>query len=278
VPFSEVQRLTKLPHIAVEMRGFEYFAPMFFMEFNLRRPPLDNKLVRQAIAHAIDRNALIQTAWFGFGKIATSPLPSTMTQFHAGNLPQYPFDPRKAEALLDQAGLKRGADGKRFKITHDFSPLGGDYQRSAEFVKQQLARIGIDVEVRSQDVPGYIKRVYTDRDFDLTNTFFTMTFDPTQGVQRLYWSKNIQVGVPFSNASGYANPEMDRILETAAVENDAAKRRALFADMQRIAQDDLPIFPVFEQQFFTLYNKKVMNHTRHADGIFNSFADVYLAP
>jgi peptide/nickel transport system substrate-binding protein len=56
----------------------------------------------------------------------------------------------------------------------------------------------------------------------------------TVGVQHLYWSKNFKKGVPFSNGSGYANPDVDRLLEAAAVEIDGSKRLTYFTDFQRI--------------------------------------------
>ncbi|MFX7209388.1 hypothetical protein ABTI39_19965, partial [Acinetobacter baumannii] len=84
------------------------------------------------------------------------------------------------------------------------------------------------------------KRTYTNRDFDFMSNGMSHSFDPTVGVQRLYWSKNFKPGVPFSNGSGYSNPEVDRLLEAAAVESDPAKRRELFYAFQVIVATDLP--------------------------------------
>src|SRR5690606_9984933 len=157
-------------------------------------------LVRKATLHAIDREALIKIVWQGQGKAAKGPVASTTPQFFNPDTPQYPYDPKRAEALLDEAGFPRKANGMRFKIFHDFLPYGSDLQRSAEFTKQQLAKVGIEVEIRSQDLASYLRRIYTDYDFDMTNTYFSTMPDPTLGVQRLYWSKNIVQGVPYSNA------------------------------------------------------------------------------
>ena len=87
------------------------------------------------------------------------------------------------------------------------------------------ASLGIDVEIRSQDTAAFLKRVYTDNDFDVTSNFFYALPDPTIGVQRIYWTKNIKKGVPFSNASGYSNPEMDKVIEDAQIEHDRKKRK-----------------------------------------------------
>ncbi len=119
------------------------------------------------------------------------------------------FDVAAANRLLDQAGHPRGSDGIRFKVTHDPLPYGDGLKRGGEFIKNALAKIGVDVTLRAQDFPTYIRRVYTDRDFDFTYNMMSNLFDPTVGVQRLYWSKNFKKGVPFSNGSGYSNPEVD---------------------------------------------------------------------
>lgn len=276
VPLNDVKRLEAGGKFEIETRGYEYLAPMFLLEFNLRTRFLQDKRVRQAIAHAIDQNLVVRTLWYGFGKPATGPVPSVLTQFYTAEVAKYPFDPKRAEALLDEAGFKRGGDGKRFKLIHDFLPYGADYQRTAEYVKQALGKVGIDVEIRSQDTAAFLKRVYTDNDFDLTSNFFYALPDPTIGVQRIYWTKNIRKGVPFSNGSGYSNPEMDKLIEAAQVEHDKKKRREVIHRIQALAQQDLPVLDLFEVRFFTLANRKVQDHTSSAEGVYASFANVWL--
>jgi peptide/nickel transport system substrate-binding protein len=132
------------------------------------------------------------------------------------------------------------------------------------------------VEIRSQDTAAFLKRVYTDVDFDLTSNFFYALPDPTIGVQRIYWTKNIKKGVPFSNASGYSNPEMDQVIESAQVEHDRRKRKDLIVRLQTLAQEDLPVLDLFEVRFFTLANRRVQDHTSSAEGVYGSFASVWL--
>ena len=264
--------------MSIETRGYEYLAPIFMLEFNLANQYLKDKRVRQAIAHAIDKDVVVKTIWFGFGKPAVSPVPSVLTQFHDPTVPKYAFDPKQAEQLLDEAGLKRGAGGRRFKVIQDFLPYGNDYQRTAEYLKQALGKVGIDMEIRSQDTAAFLKRVYTDNDFEMTSHFLYAMPDPTIGVQRIYWSKNIKKGVPFSNASGYANAEMDKVIEDAQVEHDRKKRRELLNRMQQIAADDIPVLDLFEVRFFTLASKRVQNHTSSAEGIYAAYSNVWLKP
>ena len=276
VPLTDMVRIAQNPKLAIETRGYAYMSPFMLMEVNLRKPPLNDVRVRQAIAYAIDRKRLTQIVWLGFGQPADSPIPSSVTTFHSSDIPAYPFDPEKARKLLDEAGLKPGAGGVRFKMTHDFIPLGSDYQRTGEFIKQQLARVGIEVELRSQDLPSFFRRVYTDYDFDTTSLYYGAFADPTQGLQRLYWSKSIQKGVVYTNATDYRSPEMDRIIENAQNETDPAKRKALYLEMQRLAMTDLPVIPLMETRFATISSSRLKNHTISADGVIGgNFADAY---
>jgi peptide/nickel transport system substrate-binding protein len=278
IPLTDMVRIEKNPALAIETRGYAYMSPFMLMEVNTRKPPLGDVRVRQAMAFAIDRDRLTKLVWMNYGKPAVSPIPSPVTTFHSTDLPKYDLNLDKAKQLLDEAGYKAGPDGKRFKITHDFIPLGSDYQRTGEFIKQQLSRIGIDVELRSQDLPSFFRRVYTDYDFDTTSLYYGAFADPTQGVQRLYWSKSIQKGVVYTNPGEYRSEAMDKVIEAAQSENDPVKRKALYLEMQRIAMTDLPVIPLMETRFTTISSAKLKNHTVTADGVIGgNFADVYFA-
>ena len=276
IPLTDLSRLASSPALSIEKRGYAYMSPFILMEVNLRKAPLNDVRVRRAIAHAIDRQRLTQLVWMGYGEPADSVIPSSVSTFHSKDIPKYEFDPEKSKRLLDEAGLKPGAGGMRFKMTHDFIPLGSDYQRTGEFIKQSLARVGIDVELRSQDLPTYLRRVYTDYDYDTTSLFYGAFADPTQGVQRIFWSKSIQKGVVYTNPTDYRNPEMDRVIEAAQNEFDLTKRKALYLEMQRIAMTDLPVIPLMETRFTTVASRKLKNHTIGSDGVIGgNFVDVY---
>ena len=123
-----------------------------------------------------------------------------LKEFHDPTPSPYKLDLKKAEELLDEAGFKRGADKIRFKVPMDFNPIGDESRKVCEFTRAALGRIGITVEIRAQDLSAFSKRIYTDREFDFTYNGHSNLFDPTVGVQRIYWSKNFKKGVPFSNA------------------------------------------------------------------------------
>lgn len=276
VPINELKSMDESADYVVTTDGGEYTAPIFMHELNLRRAPFDNVKVRRAILHAINREALVRIVWGGHGDVATGPIPKTTPQYYKADTVQYPYDPKRAEELLDEAGYPRGKDGIRFTMTHDFLPFGSDLQRSAEFTKQELSKVGIKVEVRAQDYASYMRRVYTDYDFDMTNTYMSTMPDPVLGVQRVYWSKSIVPGVPYSNASGYNNPEMDALWEIAQTEVDDGKRRDAFFKIQDIAQRDLPVLDLFEKKTVTVASAKVKNFSTTAYSPYTSMGVVYL--
>ena len=275
IPFSDLKRVAALPHLAVETRGYDMFAPMHLIEMNTRNPYLKDPRVRQAIMHAIDRRFILANINYGYGKAATGPIQST-SPWHAGEgVPQYNFDVAAANKLLDDAGLKRGAGNMRFKLTHELIP-SSEFSRVAEYLKQSLSRVGIEVEIRASDLGTFLRRVYTEYDFGFTQNFLFMLPDPSAGVQRLYYGPNIRPGVAFANASGYANPALDKLWDAALIESDTARRKAQFAEAQRIIQTDLPILNLFEMAFTTVFNKKVHDHTTGPDGAYGSLAGTWI--
>ena len=277
VPLTDVKRLTALPNVKVETKGYEYFAPMYMMEVNLRHEHLKDKRVRQAMMHALDRKFIAENIWFGFAKPATGPIASSSPFYTTQNVPQYPYDVARANKILDDAGLKRGASNMRFKTTLTFPPIQPEIPRTAEYIKQALARVGIDVELQNIDLATFIRQVYN-WEFDLTQNYLYLLPDPTLGVQRLYISGNIKKGTPFANAAGYENKDVDAAFAAATIENDLARRKELFARVQRQIAEDLPGLNLMEMTFVTLYNTKLVNHTLGADGPYGSFKETYLNP
>jgi peptide/nickel transport system substrate-binding protein len=271
----DVARLEKLPHLGIETRGNEYAPTLYGIEFNLDNRYLANLKVRQAIAHAIDPAVVLNVAWYGLGDPTVSIASPTLKRFYNPNVKTYAHDPKKAEQLLDEAGFPRQG-GTRFRLVHDYQPFGEGFERTGDYLKSALARVGIEVSVRSQDWPAYLKRVYTDRDFDFTNHPFTNMFDPTVGLQRFFTSDNFRKGVAFTNASHYRNPDMDQTFAAIAIETDAARRKALIDRVQDIVAEDLPVIPLMLSRSVTIYSRHVIDHTVDALGVSGNFAGVWL--
>ncbi len=93
-------------------------------------------------------------------------------------------------------------------------------------------------------------------------------------MQRVYWSKNFKIGLPFSNTAHYSNPEVDALLEAAAVEPDEGKRKALFDSFQKIIDTDLPAINLVAWSEIIVANRKVKNYAPGAEGLNGNFADL----
>ncbi|MNS90623.1 hypothetical protein D3C72_1246800 [compost metagenome] len=96
------------------------------------------------------------------------------------------------------------------------------------------------------------------------------------GVQRLYWSKNFQPGVPFSNGAHYSNPNVDRLLEAAAVETDVQKRFALFSEFQKTIIEDLPDLGISTLVNPIVYDKRVNRFFIGAEGLGSNAAEIFI--
>ena len=124
IEFFDVQRFKSQKNLEFTTKGYEYFAPHQWLEMNNRIAPMNDKRFRQAIMHLIDRDAMNKRIYFGNAKVATGPI-SSKTRFYDGKVKRYEFSIEKATALLDEMGLKPGANGKRVEIKYLVPPWRG---------------------------------------------------------------------------------------------------------------------------------------------------------
>jgi peptide/nickel transport system substrate-binding protein len=277
----DVKRLQGLPHIAVTTKGYEMQSPIVELDFNTQKKPFDNVKVRQAIAYAIDRKFVIDNIWFGFGKPATGPISSNFkaTGIYTADVRSYDVanGVEMANKLLDEAGYQKRADGTRFEIVHDITPYGEEWRRFGEYVQQQLGKLGIKVSLRYEDVPTWLRRVYTNYDFELTSNWIQTLADPVIGVHRLYHSKSIKPGTVFVNDSHWSSQETDKLMDEATIETDAKKRAALYHEFQKKVVEASPLVYVLELDFTTVYNKKLQDWLVSPLGLYASFDQAWLA-
>ncbi len=255
----DIDRLSKAPNLFVTPKGNEGTGPLNWLAFNTAKKPLDDVRVRRAIAYAVNRDFIVGKLMGGRAQPATGPIVPT-SPFAEPDVETYKVDLAKSEQLLDEAGLKKGADGTRFNLTIDYLPGGVEQQKNvAEYLRAQLKRVGIALEVRSApDFPTWAKRV-SNWDFDLTMDAVFNWGDPVIGVARTYLSSNIRKGVIWSNTQQYNNPKVDELLNKAAVETDPAKRKALYSEFQKIVVSDVPIYFVNVLPYYTAIDKKLTN-------------------
>jgi peptide/nickel transport system substrate-binding protein len=252
----DVQRARSVPGATVVSDAAAGIGPLIWLAFNCKHPQLSDKRVRQAISYAVDREFVTKTLFAGLHKRATGPIGSA-SPFYASDVERYDFNLAKAGQLLDAAGLKPGANGVRMQLSVDTIPGAADMKTVSEYMKPALAKVGIDVTVRSSpDFPSWARRVSSFQ-YDMTLDSVWNWGDPVIGVHRTYLSSNIREGVIWSNTHQYSNPKVDELLAAAGKERDVARRKALYREFQRIVVDDAPIAFLYEPNFSYAFRRTV---------------------
>ena len=216
-----------MPGIKVYSKGYEGLTYQLVVEINHRRKELADLKVRQAIAHAIDKDFVVKTIFLGYAKPSTGPVPQNDKQFYDADVPTYAFDLAKANALLDEAGYKRGDDGTRFQLKLLPAPYFNETKQFGDYLRQALAAVGIDAQIVNNDAAAHQKAVYTDHAFDLAVAPPVFRGDPAISTTILVKS-GMPDGVPFSNQGGYANAELDALIAKAAETLDADSAHRLY--------------------------------------------------
>ena len=255
----DIKRMASNENLVATPDGYGAIGPLAWVAFNTKREPTSDVRVRQAIAYAVDRNFILNAIFLGTSQEARTGIHPD-SPFYNPDVEPYDVDLDKANAILDEAGYARGDDGMRFKLVLDYG--WASIKPPAEYLKPQLKKIGIDIEVRAApDFPTWAKRI-SSHDFDMTWDVVFNWGDPVIGVHRTYDSKNIKEGVIWSNTQQYENAKIDEIMAAAGQETDPAKRKALYAEFQQILADELPLYPAYTLPYHTVTSKTVMNPPR----------------
>lgn len=204
---------------------------------NNKKPPFDQLKVRQAIAHAIDRKAIIDGASGGFGV----PIGSHFSPANAAYVDltgTYPFDPEKSKALLKEAGFENG-----IKATLKLPPVG--YARDGgQIIASQLRDVGIELEIIPVEWADWLKQVFTEKDYDLSIVSHTEPNDIDIYARKDYYFN-------------YDNPAFDKVIEELNLTSDEARRTELYQQAQKILADDAVNGFLFELPKIGIWDAKV---------------------
>ncbi|WP_219216746.1 ABC transporter substrate-binding protein [Variovorax boronicumulans] len=255
---TSLKRLSANPKAALTAQGYDGIGALNWLAFNLTKKPLSDLQVRKAIATAIDKNFITKALMGGYATPSDGPIVAA-SPFAVPDVVRYPLDLKKAGEMLDAAGYRIGANGERFKLTIDYLPGQDDQQKNvAEYIRGQLKKVGIAVEVRaSADFPAWAKRLAT-HDFDMSMDLVFNWGDPIIGVHRTYLSTNIKP-IVWTNTQSYVNPQVDALLNTAGGITDPTKRKAYYATFQKIVTDELPLLFINQIPYHTVYAKQLVN-------------------
>lgn len=233
-----------------------------YIGYNQNKPIFADKLVRQAMSHAVDRQALIKTIYFGMARPVQSPMFYKRPECDT-TLPIIPYDLEKAKQLLSQAGwtdtdgngvLDKVVNGKKTDFTFNILLNNGNERRkqTALVMVDALKKIGIQANTTSLEWATFLERTRKG-EYDAFVGGWAMNV--TEGDMYQIWhSSSAQLGG--SNYVKYKSPELDKIIETIRGEFDYEKRKELYKQAQKIINEDQPYtFLVSEQQTGGYHNR-----------------------
>ena len=248
---------------------------VYYLNFNVEDPLLRDRQVRQAVALAIDRPAIIAALWRGHAQLADSLLPiSHWARASDASLTQYPHDPARAAALLQAAGFPANKNGVRLTLTLKISTDETTRQLAA-VLQQQMRDAGIAVNIRSAEFGTFyadithgafqmyvLKWVGSNEDPDIFRYMYSSASLPPKG----------------ANRGHYINARIDQLLAQAAAESGPAqevqaRRREEYIGIQKILADDLPSLPLWYPENEVVHTTRVEGVKARGSGNFDYFED-----
>ncbi len=245
VPAAAASRIEDHPDTRLESSGARQYN---FIHWNVENPLFAAIATRQALALATDRQKIVDTLWYGYAGIASSPIVSTVWAHRADPGP-WPHDPARAAALLATQGwqdedgdgtLER--DGRRFSfelLTNADNRLRTD---AAVMIQEDLRRIGVEARVRRLEYTTMVAKL-GEHDFEAVLSAFGM--DTSLDLTYAFHSGSIGDGLNFG---GYSNPEVDRLIEAARSSRDTAEQGRILWQIQGILHLEQPLMFLWEPQ------------------------------
>ncbi|HSI66756.1 MAG TPA: glutathione ABC transporter substrate-binding protein [Planococcus sp. (in: firmicutes)] len=217
-----------------------------YLGYNVESEPFDNKLVRQAISHAIDRQGIIDGIYDNFGIPAVGPIAPGIFGF-TDEIDTIEYDMDRARELLAEAGME---DGFTTSIWTNDNPLR---ESIAVLVQESLAELNIEASIEVMEFGSYVERTALgDHDMFILG-WSNPTGDADRGMYPLFHSS--QKGNP-GNRSFYENPEVDELLEAGRRETDPSAREEIYHEAAALLTEDAPM--------------AFLLHTEYLNGIANN--------
>ncbi len=262
------ERQTNSPAFKENYDKLSYFTPNYsYIGWNSKRPFFADKTVRTALTHLVDRELILKTILYDLGAIVTNPFYINSPEYDKSIQP-YPYDPKKAEELLDQAGwIDHNGDGIRDKDGVKFAfefliPGGSDTgEKIATILKEELDKMGIQMDIRKTEWAVFTSRLM-ERNFDAVTLAWSMGVesDPYQ----IWSSTQAESG---SNFVGFKNERADELIEQARTEFDREKRKELYREFAEIVHKEQPYTFLYCRKSTVAVNKRFENVVVYPLGI-----------
>jgi peptide/nickel transport system substrate-binding protein len=234
-----------------------------YLAFNMRDKALSKKPVREAIAHAIDRQKIVTDLLHGYGTVTETMFPKGHW-VHNDNLPTHEYNPAKSKQLLDAAGFPDpDGDGPktRFNLVYKTS-TDSEANQQAEIIQQMLKAVGIGVTIQSNEFSTFYDDIQKGK-FQLYSLRRTGLADP-DFYSIIFSSKSMPPDG--QNRGFYSNPKMDQLIEQGRATFDRAKRKAAYDQIQQIAAEDLPYLSLYTRYNIVAMKKNLEGFQMYPSG------------
>jgi peptide/nickel transport system substrate-binding protein len=231
-----------------------------YLGLTTTRPPFDNKLVRQAINHAIDKQSIIDAFYGGKALPAVNPMPASIEGYNDAIEP-YPYDLEKAKALLAEAGFADGfeMDLWAMPVARPYMPEG---MKVAEVIQASLAEIGVTAKIQSVDWATYLDKA-AKGEFDA----FMLGWTGDNGdADNFIYTLLDKDSIGSNNYAQYSSDELHEVLIAAQTESDPDARNELYKKAQEIVHEDAPWVPLVHSTPLLAAGKDVVNYLPHPTG------------
>jgi peptide/nickel transport system substrate-binding protein len=223
------------------------------IDLNLGNPVLADRRVRQALLQGIDRAAISARLFDGKQAVADSNI-NPLDPMYSPGARHYAYDPAAARKLLDAAGftdlrggIRYNARGDRLSIELGTTAGNRSREQVQQVLQSQWKQIGVDVRLKAEPPRVFFGETVRKRGFS-GMAMYAWVSSPQSVPRTTLHSQEIPAeanGWSGQNTVGYRSADMDRALDAAEVELDAGKRKALFAEIQRLYTEDLPVLPLY---------------------------------
>jgi peptide/nickel transport system substrate-binding protein len=231
-----------------------------YIGFNLRQPKVQDVRVRQALAHAVDRQAIIDRVMYGLARPTYSAYGPNCWCYNP-DVPKRDYDLAKARQLLDEAGWRPGSDGirtkdgERLQLRLLFGPNTNKVrEKIATIVQASFKEVGVQIDITGLEWAAYLSalRQPPHTGWDLNVGGWQATIDPHWMYQ--IWSEE---NIPELNSGAYRNPEVEALFKRGVREFDADGRKKIYGDIQRILTEDQPYIYLYQTKSFEAISNRI---------------------
>lgn len=246
-------------------------ANVSYIGFNLRDRTLADARVRRAVAHAIDRAAIVRHLMKGLGGPVETLIPPA-NFYHAADVAPRPYSPETARRLLDEAGFPAPPDGgPRLKLEFKTSKNPAR-KKMAEVFAQNLAEAGIALEIKSLEWGSFFADIKSGN-FQLYSLTWVGIYDPD--ILRFIFHSH-SLPPEGANRGAYANPQLDRLLDAGRATDDAGERKQIYNQAQKLLAEDLPYVDLWVSANVAAMSRRLKGFTIYPDESLDSLATAWL--